>query len=516
MMFGLGTGAVSRIVLLLVLTAAVISPVLGSSDGGDDERNRRRDPLKSFRYYNGGFDVRNKHYWSSAAFTGVHGYVVAGVWSLSGVCFGLLLAFNVTRGRVASVLQSTRRRLDHCYVPLFSLVLLFVLLSMAATGMVIAANQSSRSRLQKLENTIANAGEDVHRTIGTVVESMTKIQYLLLPYDQQTTKLLNITTHRLAKESRIIQRFVHENKRSINLAIQTSYASHLMVASINLFLLFLTFALLLLHWHPGFIIFIFFCWILTTLFWVLTGFDFFLHTFSDDVCLTIKGFMQNPQNNTLSSILPCMDRLHSDKTLEDISLAIHNFISELNSKIAETMRSYALHDQDTVLPESGLICDPFLGTQNYTYIPQDCPIGAIPIGEFPNILGRFTCHAGDPPETCRTNGKFVPEASYRKAWAYSNAVQGMLDIFPDLQGLTRCLIIKDTFSAIVSDQCHPFRASMYRLWAFMVTLSVLMVVLVLLCVAKSFQEKGKSFSWFSIRPTSSQAHGVGDREQQSS
>nr|GFC76425.1 hypothetical protein CTI12_AA141690 [Tanacetum cinerariifolium] len=35
---------------------------------------------------------------------------------------------------------------------------------------------------------------------------------------------------------------------------------------------------LLLHWHPGFIILIVVCWILTTVSWILTGFDFFFHT----------------------------------------------------------------------------------------------------------------------------------------------------------------------------------------------------------------------------------------------
>lgn len=54
-------------VLSQLLLTAVISPNLaasGLSDGGDHERFKRRDPLNSFSYYNGGFDVRNKHYWA--------------------------------------------------------------------------------------------------------------------------------------------------------------------------------------------------------------------------------------------------------------------------------------------------------------------------------------------------------------------------------------------------------------------------------------------------------------------
>ena len=44
---------------------------------------------------------------------------------------------------------------------------------------------------------------------------------------------------------------------------------------------------------------------------------------------------------------------------------------------------------------------------------------------------------------------------------------------------------------------------MYRLWASMLALSLVMKVMVLLFLAKAFQEKGKSFAWFSIYPASS-------------
>ncbi|VVB18186.1 unnamed protein product [Arabis nemorensis] len=494
-------------VLSQLLLTAVISPILAVSDlsdGGYNERFKRRDPLNSFRFYDGGFNVRDKHYWAATAFTGIHGYAVAGILIIAGVCLTLYVAFSDKRRRVSS----TRYRyyLDRYYLPLFLLVLLFMFLAMATTGIVIAANQSSKNRTEEMKETIDKAGEDVERTIRTVIVSLTKIQYLLLPYDQKTTHLLNVTSHRLGKGSRLIQSFVHRNDRTIDLAIKISYVTHLVIASTNLFVLLLAFVPLLLHWYPGLIMVIFLCWIITTLCWVLTGFDFFLHTFAEDVCSAFNGFVQNPQDNTLTNLFPCMDPLHSDKTLIEISLMIHNFITGLNSKVADSMRSYALADRSNAVssaPESGLICDPFVGQQINSYTPQSCSNGAIPIGEFPNILSKFTCHEKDPPETCRITGKFIPEAAYLKVYAYSNSAQGMLDILPSLQNLTQCLAVKDTLSSIVSNQCKPYRASMFRLWASMLALSLLMKVLVLLFLVKVFQEKGKSFAWFSIYPISS-------------
>lgn len=92
----------------------------------------------------------------------------------------------------------------------------------AASGIVIAANQSSKNRTEELKETIDKAGEDVDRNIRTVITSLTRIQYLLRPYDQKTTQLLNVTSHRLRKGSLLIQSFVHTNGPSIDLAINIS------------------------------------------------------------------------------------------------------------------------------------------------------------------------------------------------------------------------------------------------------------------------------------------------------
>ncbi|CAH8351419.1 unnamed protein product [Eruca vesicaria subsp. sativa] len=486
----------------LFLTAILVVPTL--SDGGDHERFKRRDPLNSFTYYNGSFDVRDKHYWAATAFTGIHGYVVAGVLLIAGVCFALYVTFFDKRRRVSS----TRcPKLDRYYLPLFLLLLLFMFLSMAASGIVIAANQSSRNRTEEMKETIDKAGEDLDKNIRTVITSLTRIQYLLLPYDQKTTHLLNVTSHRLRRGSLLIQSFVHTNGPTIDLAINISYVTHLMIASTNLFVLLLAFVPILLHWHPGFIMVIFLCWILTTLSWVLTGFDYFLHTFAGDLCSAFSDFVQNPQNNTLTNLSPCMDPLHSDTTLIEVSSMIRNFITELNTKVAD----YALTGRSntaSLAPKSGLVCDPFAGQQINSYTPQRCSNGAIPIGQFPNVLSRFTCHDNVPPETCKITGKFIPEAAYLRVYAYSNSAQGMLDILPSLQNLTQCLHVKDTLSSIVSNQCKPFRASMYRLWACMLALSLIMKVVVLLFLAKAFQEKGKSFARFSIYPTSGEVQQV--------
>lgn len=111
---------------------------------------------------------------------------------------------------------------------------------------------------------------------------------------------------------------------------------------------------------------IFFCWIITALCWVLTGVDFFVHTwvrlsffpsflhyllnpeeppirskssmyacsFGDDTCLALEDFKKNPQNSSLSSILPCGGSTNASKALVDISSIVYKFIDEVQQQLA--------------------------------------------------------------------------------------------------------------------------------------------------------------------------------------
>ncbi|KAL6993855.1 hypothetical protein U1Q18_011968 [Sarracenia purpurea var. burkii] len=172
----------------------------------------------------------------------------------------------------------------------------------------------------------------------------------------------------------------------------------------------------------------------------------------------------------------------------------------LNSKITDAV---------LVLDEEGehslgvvkKICDPFSGAPNYSYAPENCSKDSIPIGVLPSVLSRFTCYHENTGK-CERDGKFIPEASYMMAWAYSCALQDLINIFPDLESLIQCSFVKDTFSNVILHQCRPFRAATRKLWLSVLSLSLFMVVLVLLWVAKAYQDRGRSFSIHSIIPNS--------------
>lgn len=82
---------------------------------------------------------------------------------------------------------------------------------------------------------------------------------------------------------------------------------------------------------------------------------------------------------------------------------------------------------------------------------------------------------------------------------YSEAIQDLLNVYPDLKSLAECKLVQ-RFSDAVLHQCKPLKVAIRFLWLSMLCLSILMVALVLTCLLKAFQDRGKSFSVCSINP----------------
>uniref|UniRef100_A0A2N9G0A0 Uncharacterized protein n=1 Tax=Fagus sylvatica TaxID=28930 RepID=A0A2N9G0A0_FAGSY len=233
--------------VVFLVSTSLFSPkwIVSAAGSPAEEPNfKRPDPLRHLHYYNGGYDVKNKHYWASAAFTGVHGYAIAGVWLLCGLAFGIFVAVK----NPSSSSWPFMKYLDHHHFLMFLLVLLFTFLAISApewfggsdhgnrdsggstkgwrervaSSFVLAANQSTLRRTEKIKRTILTIGGDVRETIQKIIKAMTEMQSLLLPYDPSISMSLNMTIHRLGRESHVIRRSVDKNGHSIDQAIHTS------------------------------------------------------------------------------------------------------------------------------------------------------------------------------------------------------------------------------------------------------------------------------------------------------
>ncbi|KAL6227490.1 hypothetical protein ACLB2K_001447 [Fragaria x ananassa] len=452
----------------------------------------RPDPLRHLKNYDGAFNIQSKDYWASAAFTGLYGCIIAGVWLLCGMGFAIFLTFkhpNVGNWRI-------KHFLDRHYILMFLLVLLFALLAIVASSLALAVNRSSMKRAENLKRTIFNLAENARQTISKVTKAMKKLEYILLPYDKGMSLSLNKTSHQLGKGLRSIQKLADNNSHKLNQAIQAPYIAHLVIVTINLVLLVVALVLLLLHWHPGFVTVIILCWILTSLVWILAGLDFFLHNFADDSCSALMEFERNDNNNTVSSILPCLDPKNSDALLAETGSTIYNFIDMLNSKVVEFSRLLGMEEQNAHDFELLRVCNPFSGGPKFSYEPNSCQNSHMTIEKLPDAIAGVTCYDDQDKEACMRSGRFLPHTYYNMASAYSRSIQEFLNLYPALQSLAYCTFVKDGISEVVRYQCRPIKLAFRLLWASTLSLAILMVFLVLLLVARALQEKGKDFTIF--------------------
>ncbi|MED6107876.1 hypothetical protein PIB30_018334 [Stylosanthes scabra] len=177
----------------------------------------------------------------------------------------------------------------------------------------------------------------------------------------------------------------------------------------------------------GVLRFVVLSWLLTVICWILFGVCLFLEKFSDDACNALYNFQENPYNNSLSSMIPCDELLSAKPVVAEVSSGIYNIVNE--------------------------------------------------------VLRPYTCF-GDEDEICG-NGKFIPGSEYEVIKEYTTSVQNLLNVFPGIDSLLECQLVKDAFSQVLQKHCKPLKRFGKVTWAAMVSLAATMVLLVVLWTLKA-------------------------------
>jgi len=57
-------------------------------------------------------------------------------------------------------------------------------------------------------------------------------------------------------------------------------------------------------------------------------------SFAEDACFAFEDFLENPQNSSLGSMLPCINESFSGKLIAQIGYTIHSFIVEVENLVS--------------------------------------------------------------------------------------------------------------------------------------------------------------------------------------
>ncbi|KAG9444664.1 hypothetical protein H6P81_016004 [Aristolochia fimbriata] len=446
----------------------------------------RVDPLDSLKKYRGGYDISNKHYWSSTIFTGIPGYSIGVAWLLCGLVFAIFLIINSicfpNKGKKSFKTPncSTQRHFWHIL-----LGTIFTVLAITATGVVLGGSSRFHSRSRTVKNIVLETADDASETLYNVTRVIRTMPDSLLLFD--ASGRLNSTADWLDAEAANIQRQANKNRRWVNLGLTIMYATTTGFIALNLVAILALLVLGFIRKDRLFYLLITLCWVVTALCWMCFGAYFFIEKFAGDTCTALEDYRTDPSNSSLSSILPCDDLVSAQPALQDVKAELYDLINQVNSNLSSQ-------------PESSLlsqvrICNPFSGSPKYTYQPQNCPANTIQIGDIPQIMIGYTC-SGNQSEAC------IPDIIYDEVLVYTRAVQNILDAFPGMENLVDCKLVNDAINEILFEQCKPVKKFIRMVWVALAALSSIMVILILNWTAKAFHDRQKHSSDGSVNPHS--------------
>ncbi|KAI4997821.1 hypothetical protein ZWY2020_053163 [Hordeum vulgare] len=456
----------------------VLSETGNRSHSELSRRTRRIDPLDGLRKYEGGYNITNKHYWSSTVFTGRSGYIIGALWLIGGIVFaGFLLASKIFFTKNKERDSVIDYFLDRCQLLSVILFILLAVFAIVASAFALLGAVRFHSRAESIKDIVGRTALEATATIYNITGAIERMENTSKLYNisSQSFDHLNSTVKTLKSEAVEIQAKAEKNMRLVTKGINTLELVIILTVTLNLAVVLVLLVGRPLRLQKLYYMCIAFCWVLTVLFWMYFGLYYFLDKFAGDTCAALEEHQLNPKNSTLGAIIPCSEKLSGSVILHDVGAGIHDIIDQVNSNIYTIKSEYAVKQLD-------YICNPFAGPPAYRYRPENCASGAATIGDIPQILRRLTCSDLGGGANCAP-ADLSSAIDYDKVQTYTSSIQNVLDIFPGTERLVSCELVKAGFADIVGNQCAPLRRGARATWAALAALSTAMALLVLASAA---------------------------------
>ncbi|KAK7262610.1 hypothetical protein RJT34_30185 [Clitoria ternatea] len=488
---GTTCGVAYMIVIILVFlqkNAAQEVPHNGSATNSmpkhirQEDNTIRVDPFDNFRKYKGGFNITNKHYWSSVVFTGVYGYAIGVLWLLCGLMYGIIFTMinfccQSDGGRkVKKIISCNCKGCDPSPIPL---AILFMILAMTASGLVVAGNAKFYYHVRTSINIIIKTANEALEIIDNATRALEDVQDDLVGsnIDVGVYEYLNSTAGKFDNAAENIVEEIGMNMDTVNKVFKVDFVIIIVIIGLNLIAATILSVFGVLKFWKAIYMFIVLCWLITMMCWLLFGIYYFLENFSTDTCTALYNFEEDPHNSSLGSILPCDEFLSAKSIMHEIAEGITNLVNEVNS------------NKGGLFPNI-YVCNPFSASPEYLYKPENCPPKTIQIGDIPEALEPYTCF-DDNEEKCG-EGDILNSSEYDVIVSAINSIQNLLNMYPSIERLLECQMVKDAFSLVLLKHCKPLKKFARMAWIGIMFLAIIMVFLVVLWTLKA--NRGHSYN----------------------
>ncbi|XP_060212947.1 uncharacterized protein LOC132640386 isoform X1 [Lycium barbarum] len=426
------------------------------------KRTYRKDPLNGFKRYTGGWNISERHYWASVAFTAAPFFVVALVWF---VIFALCLLF-------ICVCYCCCRREPYGYSRIayaLSLILLILFTIAAVVGCIIlyiGQGKFHSSTVNTLDYVVhqANTTADRLRNVSGYLAAakFIAVDQVLLPGSVQTD--IDRIQTKINSSANTLSSKTEDNKDDIAGLVESVRLALIVLSAIMLLLTFLGFVLSIFGMQVFVYILVIFGWILVTGTLILCGIFLVLHNVTSDTCVAMNQWVQHPLASTaLDDILPCVDNATAQETLTKSKEVTSQLVGVVNRVITNVSNNNfppnfgpLYYNQSG--PKLPTLCNPF----NTDLTDRSCSPGEVDLSNATKVWKTSVCQVS-PSGICSTTGRLTPTI-YGQMAAAVNVSFGLYHYGPFLVDLEDCDFVRQTFGEIYRIYCPGLQH--YSRWVY--------------------------------------------------
>ncbi|CAN1287836.1 hypothetical protein LINPERPRIM_LOCUS19743 [Linum perenne] len=406
------------------------------------ERTYRKDPLDSFKRYNGGWNISERHYWASVGFTAAPLFLVGLIWFLG---FGICLLLGC-------LCHFCCKKKIHGYSRIayaISLICLVLFSIAAIIGCIVLYNGQGkfhRSTTQTLEYVVSQADSTVEnlKNVSDYLASakLLGVDQVFLPADVQTD--IDQIGGRINSSASLLSEKSSENAGDMRDLLDSVRLALIVVAAIMLVLTFL--GLLFSIFGMQSIVYI-----LVVLGWILVAGTFIL----------------------------C-----------GIFLLLHNNFSP-------NFKPLYINQSGPLVP---ILCNPF----HADLTDRPCSPGEVDLNNATQAWSSYVCQVS-PSGTCITTGRLTPTI-YSQMVAAINVSFGLINYAPFLVSLEDCSFARQTFSDINRQHCPGLRRYSREVYIGLVIVSTAVMLSLIFWIIYGRERRHRAGARSSSKPQHQHQH----------
>uniref|UniRef100_A0A5B7BHK8 Uncharacterized protein n=1 Tax=Davidia involucrata TaxID=16924 RepID=A0A5B7BHK8_DAVIN len=455
-------------------------------------RTHRRDPCNGFKYYTGGWNITNQHYFSSVAFSAAPPFIIAVIWC---IVVGLCLCCICLRYCCCCCCRGRQKPFGYSRTACALSLTFLILFTIAA----IAGSVFLYTGQEKFNSSIVNILSYVLRQADTVVSNLTNLfNYLLSAKSAVPTELRGDIDH-IHTQINLVSSNIHnvtgKSSKDIGHFLYPVRISLIYVAAALLVLAFLGFLFSILGIQCLVNLLVIIGWILITLTFILSGISLLIHNVVADTCIAMDEWLQNPTaDSALEHIIPKVDNEMAQQIFNVTKGVTFGVVSGVNGGIMNVSNVNIPPDLGPPLyfnqsgPLMPVLCNPY----NADLTDRQCAAGEVDFKNATEVWRNYICQVS-AAGICTTPGRVTPDG-YKLMVSSANVSYHLYFYSPFLINLVDSTFLKETFAAISKDHCPGLRRYSYRTFVGFTTASAAVMLSLILWIIYAREQRHRAYT----------------------